>query len=54
MLVLQRANDESILREGNDEGERAREEEAVSLPPVDGGVQAWTFVFCAFILEALV
>ncbi|VDB83131.1 unnamed protein product [Peniophora sp. CBMAI 1063] len=31
-----------------------REEDAVALPPVDGGIQAWTFVFCAFILEMLV
>ncbi|KAI0033582.1 major facilitator superfamily domain-containing protein [Vararia minispora EC-137] len=38
----------------DDAAERARGEEAVSLPPVDSGVQAWTFVFCAFILECLV
>ena len=36
------------------ESELQREEEAVALPPVDGGLQAWTFVFCAFIVETLV
>ena len=30
------------------------EEEAVALPPVDGGLHAWTFIFCSFILECLV
>ena len=35
-------------------GESQREEEAVALAPVDGGIQAWTFVFCAFIVETLV
>ncbi|KZV74992.1 MFS general substrate transporter [Peniophora sp. CONT] len=36
------------------ESEHQREEEAIALPPVDGGIQAWTFVFCAFIIETLV
>ncbi|VDC01694.1 unnamed protein product [Peniophora sp. CBMAI 1063] len=31
-----------------------REEEAVALPPVDYGAQAWKFVLCSFILETLV
>jgi hypothetical protein len=43
----------AVLGSTNPEA-RAREEEAVSLPPIDGGLQAWTFVFCAFILECLV
>ncbi|VDB83130.1 unnamed protein product [Peniophora sp. CBMAI 1063] len=36
------------------DGEQQREEDAVALPPVDGGIQAWTFVVCALLLEALV
>ncbi|KZV70078.1 MFS general substrate transporter [Peniophora sp. CONT] len=36
------------------ESEHQREEEALALPPVDGGLQAWKFVLCAFILETLV
>ena len=36
------------------DSEQQREEDAIALPPVDGGIQAWWFVFCAFILEALV
>ncbi|KZV70087.1 MFS general substrate transporter [Peniophora sp. CONT] len=36
------------------QSEHQREEEALALPPVDGGLQAWKFVFCAFILETLV
>ncbi|KAI0042829.1 MFS general substrate transporter, partial [Auriscalpium vulgare] len=31
-----------------------RKEETVDLAPVDSGVQAWTFVFCSFILESFV
>ncbi|KAI0048508.1 MFS general substrate transporter [Auriscalpium vulgare] len=38
----------------NSGDERLREEEAVALAPVDGGIQAWTFVFCSFVLESLV
>ncbi|KAI0059154.1 MFS general substrate transporter [Artomyces pyxidatus] len=38
--------------ESNDE--RIRQEEAISLPAIDGGTQAWTFVFCSFVLESLV
>jgi hypothetical protein len=34
--------------------EQTRHEEAVALPPIDGGVQAWTFIFCSFVLESLV
>ncbi|KAI0321544.1 MFS general substrate transporter [Amylostereum chailletii] len=30
------------------------EADVVVLPPVDEGIQAWTFVFCSFILECLV
>ncbi|KAI0045443.1 MFS general substrate transporter [Auriscalpium vulgare] len=34
--------------------ERTREEAAVALAPVDGGIQAWTFVVCSFALDGLV
>ncbi|KAI0260582.1 major facilitator superfamily domain-containing protein [Gloeopeniophorella convolvens] len=34
--------------------EHAREEDAVALPPIDGGVRAWTFVFCSFVMESIV
>lgn len=34
--------------------EDQRKEEAIALPPVDGGIQAWRFVLCAFIIETLV
>ncbi|KDQ20060.1 hypothetical protein BOTBODRAFT_51414 [Botryobasidium botryosum FD-172 SS1] len=34
--------------------ESQNRESAVALPPVDGGMQAWTFVAAAFVLEALV
>ncbi|KAI0042831.1 MFS general substrate transporter [Auriscalpium vulgare] len=34
--------------------EYTRKDETVVLAPVDGGVQAWTFVFCSFVLKGLV
>lgn len=34
--------------------EELRRAEATALPPIDGGVKAWTFVFSSFVLEALV
>lgn len=34
--------------------EQTRHEEAVALPPIDGGAKAWTFVFCSVILDSLV
>ncbi|KAI0042846.1 MFS general substrate transporter [Auriscalpium vulgare] len=34
--------------------ECTRKEKTAVLAPVDGGVQAWTFVFCSFILNGLV
>lgn len=34
--------------------EEQRRAEAVALPPVDGGIKAWSFVFASFILEILV
>jgi hypothetical protein len=34
--------------------EQTRHEEAVALPPIDGGAEAWTFVFCSVILDSLV
>ncbi|VDB93434.1 unnamed protein product [Peniophora sp. CBMAI 1063] len=48
------ASTDRVALELDHESESQREEEAVALPPVDGGVRAWTFVFCAFILETLV
>ncbi|KAI0249409.1 major facilitator superfamily domain-containing protein [Lactifluus subvellereus] len=34
--------------------EQTRHDEAVALPPIDGGARAWTFVFCSVILDSLV
>ncbi len=34
--------------------EQARQDDAVALPPIDGGVQGWTFLLCSFVLETLV
>ncbi|CAK5280457.1 unnamed protein product [Mycena citricolor] len=36
------------------ESRSTAEEQAISLPPIDGGFRAWLFIFCAFILECLV
>lgn len=35
-------------------GDGDTELSAQALPPVDGGRQAWTFCFCAFLLETIV
>lgn len=34
--------------------ESQNRQNAIALPPVDGGVQAWTFVASSFVLESLV
>jgi hypothetical protein len=36
------------------ERELEHQTNAVPLPPIDGGIQAWTFIAASFVLEALV
>lgn len=46
------SNDAQTFRGGPRELENFRE--AVALPPVDRGYDAWMFVFCSFVLDCLV
>jgi hypothetical protein len=49
-----REDSESRLASSTADREHQNQQSAVSLAPVDKGIQAWTFVASSFVLEALV
>lgn len=43
-----------VSAQPSDSIETNRRDEAVALHPVDGGIHAWLFVLCSFILECMI